>query len=95
MNKNNKMKININTTTNTNTNTVTHPIYRRNYIGIFRANLVITAPKITSPIVDLYQAEAKFLRAYYHFELFKHFGPIPVVLELHGNTMRECCEVFC
>jgi len=67
--------------TNTNTNTVIHPIYRRNYIGIFRANLVITAPEITSPQIDIYQAEAKFLRAYYHFELFKNFGPIPVVLE--------------
>lgn len=22
-------------------------------------------------------------------------GSIPVVLELHGNTMQECCEVFC
>jgi len=67
---------------NTNTNTVTHPMYRRFYIGIFRANLVIHQPEIASPIVDRYQAEAKFLRAYYHFELFKHFGPIPVVTDL-------------
>ena len=40
---------------------------------------------------------AKFLRAYYHFELFRHFGPIPVVTEpldpsdvnLERNTMSE------
>ncbi len=67
---------------NTNTNTVIHPMYRRFYIGIFRSNLVIHQPQFTSPILDGYQAEAKFLRAYYHFELFRHFGPIPVVTEL-------------
>ena len=83
--------------TNTNTNTVTHPLYRRNYIGIFRANLVIAKPEFTTPLVVRYQAEAKFLRAYYHFELFKHFGPIPVITEtlapgdvnLKRNTMTE------
>ncbi len=82
---------------NTNTNTVGLPMYRRLYIGIFRANLVILKPEISSPVVDRYQAEAKFLRAYYHFELFKHFGPIPVVTELLApddvdlarNTMSE------
>ncbi len=67
--------------TNTNTNTVIHAMYRRFYIGIFRANLVIYKPENTSPAIDRYQAEAKFLRAYYHFELFKHFGPIPLVNE--------------
>ena len=87
---------------NTNTNTVTHPMYRRLYIGIFRANLVINRPEISTPLVDRYQAEAKFLRAYYHFELFRHFGPIPVVaeeldpsdLDLERNTMSEVFEVI-
>lgn len=87
---------------NTNTNTVTHPIYRRNYIGIFRANLVIHKPEISSPAVTRYQAEARFLRAYYHFELFRHFGPIPVVdrplapaeTNLARNTMSEVFEAI-
>jgi len=82
---------------NTNTNTVIHAMYRRFYIGIFRSNLVIHKPEISSTLVDRYQAEAKFLRAYYHFELFRHFGPIPVVTEqltpedidLPRNTMSE------
>lgn len=65
----------------TSSNTVVHPIYRKHYIGIFRSNLVINQPKIESEVIDRYKAEAKFLRALYHFELFKHFGPIPVVLE--------------
>jgi len=82
---------------NTNTNAAAHPMYRKYYIGIFRSNLVIHKPEFTSPVVDRLQAEAKFLRAYYHFELFKLFGPIPVVTDildpedtdLSRNTMSE------
>lgn len=82
---------------NNNTNTVTHPIYRRCYIGIFRSNLVINNVELESPTIDRYIAEAKFLRAYYHYELFKFFGPIPVVTDLlapgdvnlERNTMTE------
>jgi len=87
---------------NTNTNTVIQAMYRRFYIGIFRANLVIHKPEFSSAAVDRYQAEAKFLRAYYHFELFKHFGPIPVVtdvltpddVDLSRNTMTEVFQAI-
>lgn len=80
-----------------NSNTIIQPLYRRYYIGIFRSNLVILKPEFTSADVERFQAEAKFLRAYYHFELFRHFGPIPVVKELlapedtdlERNTMSE------
>ncbi len=83
--------------TNTNTNTVTHPIYRRNYIGIFRANTVLEQSQVESITVDRYKAEAKFLRAFYHFELFRHFGPVPVAdrliapgeVDLERNTMSD------
>lgn len=82
---------------NINTNVVTQPLYRRNYIGIFRSNLVLSRTTLSTPVVERYMAEAKFLRAYYHFELFKFFGPIPVVTEtltpedvtLERNTMSE------
>jgi len=88
--------------TETNTNTVLLPLYRKNYIGIFRANLVIEKPKIESALIDRYKAEAKFLRAFYHFELFKHFGPIPVVktvlapsdVNLKRNTMTEVFQAI-
>lgn len=88
--------------TNTNTNTVLQPMYRRNYIGIFRANNVINQESITSPKVETYRAEARFLRAYYHFELFKNFGPIPVVtellnpgdVELERNTLSEVFQAI-
>ncbi len=81
----------------TNVNAVIQPLYKRNYVGIFRANTVISQDNVSSPLVDQYVAEAKFLRAFYHFELFRHFGPIPVVetllspeqVDLSRNTMSE------
>lgn len=48
--------------------------------GINRANQVLNNVKIESSVIDGYKAEAKFLRAYYMFELFKTYGPIPVIL---------------
>lgn len=86
---------------NTNTCTVIHPMYRRGYIGIFRSTTVIEITneegKLNDELLAQYQAEARFLRAYYHFELFKNFGPIPVVqellppdaIDLERNTMSE------
>ncbi|MFK7806780.1 MAG: RagB/SusD family nutrient uptake outer membrane protein [Saprospiraceae bacterium] len=86
----------------TNSNVVLQPLYRRNYIGIFRANTVLENARVESGLVDQYKAEAKFLRAYYHFELFRHFGPIPVVTELlapdevtmERNTVSEVFEAI-
>jgi len=80
-----------------NTNLILQPIYRKNYVGIFRANLVLIKPEFSSSEVTRYQGEAKFLRAYYHFDLFRHFGPVPVVTglltpddtDLKRNTMTE------
>ena len=90
--------------TNTNTNTVIHPMYRRCYIGIFRATTVIEVDneELDQDVVNRYKAEAKFLRAYYHFELFKNFGPIPAItrlippdeVDLPRNTMSEVFEVI-
>jgi len=86
--------------TNTNTNLVIHPMYRRNYIGIGRANAILELSTVESPTVDVYKAEALFLRAYYHFELFRHFGPVPVVtrllapdeVDLERSTMSQLMQ---
>jgi starch-binding outer membrane protein, SusD/RagB family len=50
--------------------------WRRNYYGIYRANIVINEIDLKSPAVDQYQAEAKFIRAYFYFELVRTFGNI-------------------
>ena len=76
--------------------------YRRFYAGILRSNLVIENPEYTSPLLTRYQAEAKFLRAYYHFELFRHYGPIPVITRVltpddvneSRNTMSEVFDAI-
>lgn len=53
------------------------------YIGIRRANLVLdNIPNIEmdSALKNQYLAEAKFLRAWYYFNLVKTFGDVPLVL---------------
>jgi tetratricopeptide (TPR) repeat protein len=48
----------------------------RNYYGIYRANIVINEIPLQTPNMDLYRAEAKFLRSYFYSELVKCFGNI-------------------
>lgn len=50
--------------------------WRRNYYGIYRANIVLNDITLESPTMNLYRAEAKFLRAYFYSELVKSFGNI-------------------
>ena len=52
--------------------------------------------------IRMWRAEARFLRAYFHFELLKRYGPIPIVtstLSINGNyentprpTMKEVVD---
>jgi hypothetical protein len=75
----------------------TTSFWKKNYFGINKANQVINNVKISTDLVKQYQAEAKFLRAFYHFELFRMFGPIPVITaqptpddkSAKRNTMSE------
>lgn len=50
--------------------------------GISQCNVFLEnidkVPDMTSTEIRQWKAEAKFLKAYYHFILFKHFGPIPI-----------------
>lgn len=72
-------------------------IWKKYYFGINRANQVLNNAKINTPVVEQYQAEAKFLRAFYHFELFRTFGPMPIITSepapddrsFTRNTMSE------
>lgn len=53
--------------------------WRKQYSGIRRANIVLLRGDLGTPVTDQYLAEAKFLRAFYHFELFRMFGPVPAI----------------
>lgn len=54
------------------------------YRGIYRANTVlnrIVTVQMDEPLKNRLIAEAKFLRAYYYFNLTKIFGDVPLVLQ--------------
>ena len=73
-------------------------LWQRNYVGIYRCNLIFDNNKVASnPDVDLLLAEARFLRAVYHFELVKLFGPIPIVTQSKSSdayTRNTLSEVY-
>mgnify|MGYP006291016239 CR=1 FL=1 len=54
------------------------------YRGIKRANLAIenipeaSAPGVSQELKNRYIAEARFLRAWYYYELVMHWGPVPL-----------------
>jgi starch-binding outer membrane protein, SusD/RagB family len=59
-------------------------LWSKNFIGIYRSNLVIeksegTVAGLTAEKKARYIAEAKFLRAYFYFDLVRWFGRVPLV----------------
>ncbi len=56
-------------------------VWQSNYFGIYRANKVINNVEPVSDIRKQIIAEAKFLRAYYMFEIASMFGKGPRMLE--------------
>ncbi|MBB6459658.1 RagB/SusD family nutrient uptake outer membrane protein [Flammeovirga kamogawensis] len=62
-------------------NLAVRSVYQTNYFGIYRTNQIIT--NVTDAQSDLMKrmvGEAKFLRAYYYFELVTVFGDVPLWL---------------
>ncbi|MEJ7768220.1 MAG: RagB/SusD family nutrient uptake outer membrane protein [Chitinophagaceae bacterium] len=79
-------------------NDATRFAWSTEYIGVRRANLVLdNVPKITmdGTLKNRYLAEAKFLRAWYYFNLVKTFGDVPLVLvsELESYTLTRSPKV--
>jgi hypothetical protein len=66
------------------------PDYWRNmYIGINRCNKLLENidknQTLTEGEINRYKGEASFLRAYYHFQLVKLFGEVPLIDHLLGK----------
>ncbi|MCB2195695.1 MAG: RagB/SusD family nutrient uptake outer membrane protein [Bacteroidetes bacterium] len=62
------------------TNTAILELWRRGFYGVNRANAVIlNANPEASAKSKEYIAEAKFLRAYFYFELVRFFGDVPLI----------------
>lgn len=64
------------------TNTAVLQLWRRDFYGVYRANVVLANanPEASQKSVE-YIAEAKFLRAYYYFELLRFFGDVPLITD--------------
>jgi hypothetical protein len=58
-------------------------LWGRNFTGIARANLLLTkmegVPDLTATQKGRYAAEAKYLRAYYYFDLLRLFKNVPLI----------------
>ncbi len=62
-------------------------IFRWNYAGVTRANYILeNQDKIDFTGKDVIIAEAKFLRAYYYFQLVKFFGDVPLIVDERLGT---------
>jgi hypothetical protein len=62
--------------------------YSTNYYGVYRCNQLINNAKSDTPLKKRMIAEAKFLRAYFYFELTTAFGDVPLRLEA-AKTLTE------
>jgi starch-binding outer membrane protein, SusD/RagB family len=67
-------------------------IYTQIYEGISRCNTVLEHLELENELTDaekkLYEGEAKFLRAYFHFEALKLWGTPPLVLETFKDLTK-------
>lgn len=67
-------------------------IWEKYYRGIFYANQVITytpdSKEIPAVVKDSLIAEARFMRGYYHFELYKHFKNI-IYMDVLPQSLSE------
>lgn len=79
--------------------------WARNYTGIRRANMFLSKIDIVPATPELkiqWKAEARFLRAYFYFELVKRWGGVPLIgdkifglndnVYLKRNTADECYD---
>lgn len=66
-------------------------LWNKGYAGIYRANLVLQkldeVPGLSAEFIARTRAEAKFLRAYFYFDLIRFFGNIPLITSvLSGDS---------
>ncbi|SHG16338.1 RagB/SusD family nutrient uptake outer membrane protein [Pedobacter caeni] len=79
--------------------------WENNYTGIRRANMFLSKIDVvpTTPELKIqWKAEARFLRAYFYFELVKRWGGVPLIgdkifglndnVNLKRNTTDECYD---
>lgn len=71
---------------------MTNDFYKQRYEGINRANTVIAALPNTSMSDELktqFLGEAKFLRAFYYYELSSMYGNVPLRTVPGGDAIKQ------
>ncbi|MEM9836561.1 MAG: RagB/SusD family nutrient uptake outer membrane protein [Bacteroidota bacterium] len=62
--------------------------WEKGYYGIYRANIFLSRVAATSVVTEEFKArtvaEAKFLRAFYYFDLVRLFGNVPLITDVLG-----------
>ena len=65
-------------------------LWNRCYSGIYRANLYLQKQAgiewITDGLKERYEAEALFIRAYLYWDLVRHYGYVPIIIEVLPNV---------
>ena len=69
----------------TSSNVIIRRMWNMQYLGIERANILLTyidGANMDSTLRETYRQEARFLRAHYHFLLNNYWGDIPIRTEM-------------
>jgi starch-binding outer membrane protein, SusD/RagB family len=65
-------------------------LWKKYYAGIYRCNIIFSNisgnTDLETDQVAIYLAEAKFLRAYYYFDLVRYFGDVPLIDHAVGSS---------
>lgn len=79
-------------------------LWNKGYTGIYRANLVLQkvgeAEGLSTTFKERTMAEAKFLRAYFYFDLVRFFGNVPLITnvlsadQIYTQTQNSPSEIY-
>lgn len=79
-------------------------LWSKNFTGINRANLILSkiekAPGLSASFKNRVTAEAKFLRAYFYFDLVRFFGRVPLITsqlsteELYKQVQATPAQIY-
>jgi tetratricopeptide (TPR) repeat protein len=80
-------------------NAVITAVWQSNYFGIYRANKVILNVEPATDLRKQIIAEAKFLRAFYHFEIVSMYGKGPIILtdlapSEYSQPFKSAAEIY-
>jgi len=68
-------------------------LWSKNFTGVYRANILLAKMELNTSLTPAFKsrvaAEAKFLRAYFYFDLVRFFGRVPLI-----TKMLETSELY-